>query len=134
MQPIFLRAEGGRIPEMRRVVVAYENRVVMEETLEAGLARIFGGGVGERPTPALAAGGEPAEGAPAAEGAEAPAPVAAAAAAPAAPATGELAGRARQHYERALAAQRAGDWARYGEEIRQLGEVLQRMEAEGAAP
>jgi uncharacterized membrane protein (UPF0182 family) len=54
VQPIFLRAEGGRIPEMRRVVVAYENQVVMEETLEEGLARIFGGAVAG-PTPAAAA-------------------------------------------------------------------------------
>ena len=38
-----------------------------------------------------------------------------------------LAAEARSHYERALQAQRAGDWATYGEEIRQLGETLQRM-------
>src|SRR5213594_2623167 len=43
VQPLYLRAEGGRIPEMKRVVVAHQNRVVMEETLEAGLARLFGG-------------------------------------------------------------------------------------------
>src|ERR1051325_1928016 len=43
VQPLYLRAEGGRIPELKRVVVAYLNRVVMEETLEAGLARLFGG-------------------------------------------------------------------------------------------
>src|SRR2546422_1838921 len=45
VQPLYLRAEGGRIPEMKRVVVAYQNQVVMEETLEAGLARLFGGPV-----------------------------------------------------------------------------------------
>src|SRR5438034_8647047 len=44
VQPLYLRAEGGRIPEMKRVVVAHENQVVMEETLEAGLTRLFGGG------------------------------------------------------------------------------------------
>jgi uncharacterized protein len=130
VQPIFLRAEGGRIPEMRRVVVAYENRVVMEETLEQGLARIFGGSVARRPATAPAAGVPPEPG----TEPEAPAPVAASAPA-AAPtgAAGELAGRARQHYDRALEAQRAGDWTRYGEEIRRLGEVLQQMSA-GAAP
>ncbi|HEU4723725.1 MAG TPA: M28 family peptidase, partial [Candidatus Eisenbacteria bacterium] len=31
---------------------------------------------------------------------------------------------ARRHYDAAIAAQRAGDWSRYGEEIRRLGEVL----------
>ena len=43
VQPLYLRAEGGRIPELKRVVVAHQNQVVMEETLEAGLARLFGG-------------------------------------------------------------------------------------------
>src|SRR5436305_1080451 len=45
VQPLYLRAEGGRIPEMKRVVVAHQNRGVMEETLDAGLARLFGGAV-----------------------------------------------------------------------------------------
>src|SRR5260370_43432 len=49
VQPLYLRAEGGRIPEMKRVVVAYQNRVVMEETLEAGVARLFAGAVPPRP-------------------------------------------------------------------------------------
>jgi hypothetical protein len=40
---------------------------------------------------------------------------------------------ARQHYENALAAQRTLDWTRYGEEIRQLGDLLSRM-GTGAAP
>ncbi len=43
VQPIFLRAEGGTIPELKRVVVAHGNRVVMSETLESGLALLFGG-------------------------------------------------------------------------------------------
>jgi hypothetical protein len=43
------------------------------------------------------------------------------------PDTSSLAAEARAHYDRALAAQRAGDWARYGEELRLLGEVLERM-------
>jgi uncharacterized membrane protein (UPF0182 family) len=41
-----------------------------------------------------------------------------------------LAAEARGHYERALAAQRAGDWATYGEQVRQLGDVLERMRAQ----
>jgi len=43
VMPLYLRAQGGRIPELKRVVVAYQNRVVMEETLDAGLAQLFGG-------------------------------------------------------------------------------------------
>ncbi len=35
VQPIYLQAEGGKIPELKRVVVAYQNQVVMRETLDA---------------------------------------------------------------------------------------------------
>jgi uncharacterized membrane protein (UPF0182 family) len=38
-----------------------------------------------------------------------------------------MATEARDTYRRALEAQRAGDWARYGEEIKRLGELLERM-------
>ena len=44
VQPIYLRAEGGNIPELKRVVVAHENRVVMGESLEEGLNALFGSG------------------------------------------------------------------------------------------
>jgi uncharacterized protein len=132
VQPIYLRAEGGRIPELRRVVVAHENRVVMEPTLEEGLAVLFGGTMGEREPPPGEAPRAPAPEDPAAPAVEARAPVPAAV--PATPATTELGRRARQHYERALEAQRAGDWGRYGEEIRRLGEVLEQMSAPQPAP
>jgi uncharacterized protein len=42
VQPLYLRAEGGRIPELKRVIVAFENQVVMEETLDQSLAVLFG--------------------------------------------------------------------------------------------
>ncbi|HET9513798.1 MAG TPA: UPF0182 family protein, partial [Gemmatimonadales bacterium] len=115
VQPLYLQAEGGRIPELKRVVVAYQNQVVMEETLDAGLTRLFGGSSGIGTQPERPAGTEAAG----------------------APAPGEtelrsLLGEARRHYEAALAAQRAGDWARYGEEIRRLGELLERLAGTGA--
>ncbi|MBM3819424.1 MAG: UPF0182 family protein, partial [Acidimicrobiia bacterium] len=37
VRPLYLRASGGRIPELTRVIVAYQNQIVMEETLEAAL-------------------------------------------------------------------------------------------------
>src|SRR5438034_1025010 len=107
VQPLYLRAEGGRIPEMKRVVVAHQNRVVMEETLDAGLARLFGGAV------------EPAAAAAAPTGAARPGNGRAA----------DLARRAAELYQRAVAAQRSGDWARYGEALSQLGEVLRQLQA-----
>ena len=41
VRPMYLRAQAGRIPELTRVIVAYQNSIVMERTLDAGLARLF---------------------------------------------------------------------------------------------
>jgi uncharacterized protein len=116
VQPLYLRSEGGTIPELKRVVVAHENRVAMGETLEDGLAALFGA-----PAPATAAI------AAADSGAVTRAPGTVAGAVTGAPA-GTLQ-EAQQHYDRAIAAQRAGDWAAYGREIDQLGAVLKQLQA-----
>jgi len=82
----------------------------MSETLDGALAELFGGSAAPR--------GEA---------------VPAAAAAPGDAALRALIVEARTHYESAMAAQRAGDWAHYGDEIRLLGELLARIGA-GPAP
>ena len=122
IRPLYLRASGGRIPELKQVIVAYQNEIVMEATLDQALARLFGSGLGLEPR-AL-----PAE----AIVAELDVPQPADAGAPAASApvgTGALAAQANQYYQRALQAQREGDWALYGQEIDRLGEVLTRLDA-----
>lgn len=114
VQALYLRAEGGRIPELKRVIVAYQNRVVMEETLERGLARLFGDGVAAeapRAVPAAAAGATPV---PSVE---------------ADPRVAELVRRAAAAYDDALAAQRRGDWGTYGERMQQVGTLLQQLQA-----
>jgi uncharacterized membrane protein (UPF0182 family) len=110
VQPLYLRAEGGTIPELKRVVVAHENRVAMAETLESGLATLFGGGAGAAPAPARATLATT-------DTATARVPNAAAG----------LLQEAQQHYDRAITAQRAGDWAAYGREIEELGKVLKQL-------
>ena len=30
IRPLYLRASGGQIPELKRVIVAYQNNIVME--------------------------------------------------------------------------------------------------------
>jgi uncharacterized membrane protein (UPF0182 family) len=107
VRPLYLRAETGKIPELKRVIVAYENKIAMEETLEASLVRIFGGEL-PSPTDIPAAPASPQITEAAAESQEAP----------------NLLQRAKESYDRALQAQRRGDWASYGEEIRRLGEIL----------
>ena len=51
VQPLYLRAQGGRIPELKRVVVAQEGRVAMAETLDAALRALFGESVRRRAEP-----------------------------------------------------------------------------------
>jgi uncharacterized membrane protein (UPF0182 family) len=114
VRPLYLRAQAGRIPELTRVIVAYQNRIVMDRTLDAAIAQLFGTSGGRAPAPP-------------AETASAPAAPAAPASSGAEPSLVALSEEARQAYDRALAAQRAGDWAKYGEEIRRVGEILQKM-------
>ena len=99
IQPIYLRAEGGKIPELKRVIVAYENRIAMEETLDAALSSVFGGRVTQDKETARVVTKEPETGQ-------------------------NVFQQAKDHYNRALEAQRRGDWALYGEEIRKLGDLL----------
>ncbi len=112
IRPLYLKAAGGQIPELKRVIVAYQNNIVMDETLSKALERIMPAGRA-KPGPEV-------EGAPAAA-----APVESAQ--PASAAAGSLAEQARAHYSRALQAQRDGNWALYGDEIKRLGEVLEKM-------
>ena len=113
VQPIYLRAEGGKIPELKRVVVAFQNRVVMSETFESGLTQLFGatGQIAEGPSAQV-------DTTTAEASTEATAEL---------PGASAVAREARTHYERALAAQRAGNWALYGQEIAKLGDALKRL-------
>ncbi len=118
VRPLYLRSAGGRIPELKRVIVAYQNQIVMEETLDGGLARLFGEpGDATLPDVRLADAGT-------GTATEAGVP-----SEPTAPSAnlGRLSVQARQHYQTALDAQRQGDWSLYGEEIQRLGEVLERL-------
>ena len=44
VRPLYLKASDGKIPELKRVIVAYQNQIVMADTLDMALGRIFGGG------------------------------------------------------------------------------------------
>jgi uncharacterized protein len=125
VQPIYLRAEGGSIPELKRVVVAHENRVVMGESLEEGLNALFGSGAAAQARtnaqdslstlgvePSVVGGGV----------------VPSTRAAPSG-AAADLLREAQTHYDRAIAAQRAGNWADYGREIEQLGATIRALRA-----
>lgn len=118
VQPMYLQAEGGMIPELKRVVVAYQNQVIMRETLDAALSDLFGGRV-DAGSPTVVA-------ATATTDSTTPRPPSSVSGVTDA-ATRAMIREAQQHYQAALEAQRQGDWARYGEEIRQLGTLLERL-------
>jgi uncharacterized protein len=107
IQPLYLSAEDkGGLPELRRVVAAYENNVVMEENLEQCLASLFG----NRKAAAAAS------------------PEKATTAAPPLKATvQDLAREAAATFERAKTLQRQGDWAGYGEQLKKLEATLKQM-------
>src|SRR3989344_3375090 len=112
VRPLYLKAEAGKIPELKRVIVAYQNKIAMEETLEVGLAKIFG---------TLDDQAKPIE--------ESTVPTA-----PSDSPRGEegttkesLLQQATEAYEAAIRAQREGDWERYGDEIKRLGEILNNL-------
>ncbi len=104
VRPLYLKAETGKIPELKRVIVAYENKIAMEETLEAALSRIFGTatttpikeGIVDQSTNVF---DQP---------------------------TRDLFKQALDLYDEAIRSQKEGDWARYGESIRRLGDVLKK--------
>jgi uncharacterized membrane protein (UPF0182 family) len=103
VQPLFLAADKAGLPELKRVIVAFGDQVVMEENLELALQRLFGG----KKAAAAAAGTDNTTGS------------------KASPA--QLAKEAMSIYERATNLQRQGNWAGYGEELRKLEQVLKRM-------
>jgi len=114
VEPLYLAAEaGGGLPQLKRVIVAYSDHVVMEDTLDAALSRIFSGVVTTTETLPSPAG----------PAAQAPTKPPGAAAVD----TQALIREANQHYQRALQLQRQGDWAGYGEEVKKLGDALNRL-------
>lgn len=108
VEPVFLQAEVGGLPELKRVIVVAGENIAMEPTLQESLAVIFG-------TEALPT--EPEIKPPAPPG-------------PEEPVTAEIAGlieEAQQHYNKAQQYLKAGDWASYGEELDALKAVLDRL-------
>ena len=47
--PLYLKAEGTNFPQLKRVIVAADNKVVMEPTLDEALSALFGS-PGAQPT------------------------------------------------------------------------------------
>lgn len=103
VRPLYLKADAGKIPELKRVIVAYENKIAMEETLETALSKIFG--TAQTPSvpdeinkPVVSTGQQ----------------------------TNDLFKQAQELYDEAISSQKEGNWALYGDAIKKLGEILKR--------
>jgi uncharacterized membrane protein (UPF0182 family) len=108
VEPVFLQAEAGGLPELKRVIVAAGDQIAMKPTLKESIAAIFGTEalptepVIKPPTPT-----EPEE------------PVSADVA--------KLIEEAQKHYDKAQEYLKVGDWASYGSELDALKEVLDQL-------
>ena len=97
VEPLYIAAEKGQLPELKRVIVGFGDRIAMDETLEGAIARVFGG-----PVPAAGA----------------------AAAAPRSPEGAEAS-------VKTLLDAAASALTRASEELRRVGELLQRLREPG---
>jgi uncharacterized protein len=102
--PLYLRAEHGHLPELKRVIAAYGEHVVMKETLAEALAALF-----------VEPGTAPAE----------ETPVAGRAAA-------GRAQEALDRYNRAVERLKSGDWKGFGTQFDAMRELLEEMSRQSA--
>jgi uncharacterized membrane protein (UPF0182 family) len=117
VQPLYLSASEGALPELRRVIVAYGNQLRMDTNLEAALEGLFGAGAAPSDKQAAAA---------AKAGRAVPLqPGATTTQSSMAPSA--LAKEALEHFNRAQAALKDQDWSRYGEELKKMRAVLEEL-------
>ena len=111
VRPVYVESEATRIPELERVIVSYQGRVVLENTLQEGLAELFGDApdtLEEEPTE----GQDPSE----------------------APTVDELLAKAADAFDDAQAALEEGDLGTYQEKVEEArGYIIDARELSGGA-
>ncbi|MBN1498213.1 MAG: UPF0182 family protein [Spirochaetes bacterium] len=101
IEPLYLKSESSEMPELKRVIVAFSDKIVMEKDLPAALERLFSGGAFIDSGPFMDASMESR--------------------------LKDLAVRAMNHYNQAESSMREGNWTKYGEHLNMLKEILERM-------
>jgi uncharacterized membrane protein (UPF0182 family) len=102
VSPLYLRAAQGQLPELKRVIAAHGDHVVMKETLAEALSALFETG-----------------GAPKIPSASTGTPLAAPAAA--------QAREALDHYNQAIERLKSGDWAGFGSQLDAMRGLLENL-------
>ncbi len=105
IEPMYLRASGeSSIPEVKRIIVSYSDKIILADSVENALMQLFqyqeseGQTGGETGTPTNLSEDQLAK-----------------------------VQEAKSLYEKAIEAQKNGDWTGYGSYIQQLGELLQQL-------
>ncbi|MDO4545861.1 MAG: UPF0182 family protein [Bacillota bacterium] len=110
IEPVYLEATNSSIPEVKRVIVAYGDRIAYETTLAEALNSLFGeGSAEESPGSDDAAASQEESG-----GTESLS-------------QSELIQRAQEAFNNAQEAVQDGDWAKYGEYLAELQEYLNQL-------
>jgi uncharacterized membrane protein (UPF0182 family) len=110
VESLYLAAENGQLPELKRVIVAYGNNIAMEETLDLSLQKIFGGGPMKDREPQAEA-KKPAAGVEISDR--------------------QTALEALGHFRKAQEFLRQGNWGAFGDELKKTGEILLTLEKKG---
>ena len=100
VEPLYLRAETGEIPELKRVIISNGSDVVIGQNLEEALGKLFVRSFGERE---IVVTGEEKT-------------------------LKDLIKEAAGYYESAQSFAREGNWSKYGEELQKLEQTLKLLE------
>lgn len=114
-EPIYLKAEKGALPELKRVIVAFKDTIVMRQTLPEALEAIFG----SRASRPSSGSGSASPSSPTA-GSTGAVPTAGAT-------SSNLVQAAIEAYEQGEKALQSGDWAAYGQFQQRLEQALQQL-------
>lgn len=108
IEPVYLEATNSSIPEVKRVIVAYGDRIAYEPTLAEALNSLFGeGSAHESPDSGSAAGGTSEDKNSSEQLSQT-----------------EIIANAQEAFDNAQKAQQDGDWAKYGEYLNELDKYL----------
>ncbi len=110
VEPVYLQSEQSQMPELKRVIVSFKDRTEMKESLDEALRAVFMQKeavsqpvtVPQKMTPTTVISEKGADNA----------------------------GQALKHYNRAMEYLKQGDWTGYGEELKKLKDVLEKMAQE----
>lgn len=113
VEPVYLEATNSSIPEVKRIIVAYDDQIAYEETLEECLVSLFGDNAGEGVDNGDADASVSGDN----KDSDAKENMS----------TKELAQMVQDYYEKAQNAQKNGNWAKYGEYLDKMEEYLNEL-------